>query len=106
MRLDPPRALDGRNLWPQLSGAATDPREPVAFGCEDGAERRYALVGERWKIVETLRADGAAGPPQLFDVAEDPLETKDAASAQAQRLSEMHALLAPWEAMPASAPAR
>jgi arylsulfatase A-like enzyme len=106
VRLDPPRALDGRNLWPELSGAAADAREPVAFACEDGAERRYALVDERWKIVESVRGDGPASPPQLFDVIADPLETKDAAGAQVQRLAEMHALLAPWEAMPVSAPAR
>jgi arylsulfatase A-like enzyme len=106
VRLDPRRALDGRNLWPQLSGAMADPREPVAFGCEDGPERRYALVDERWKLVESVRPDGPAIAPLLFEVAADPLEAKDAASAQAQRVAEMHALLAPWEAMPSSSPAR
>jgi len=106
VRLDPPRALDGRNLWPQLSGPAADPREPVAFGCENSLERRYALVDERWKLVETVGPDGTANPALLFDVAADPLEAQDIASTQVQRLSEMHALLAPWEAMPSSSPAR
>ncbi len=55
--------------------------------------------------METVGPDGTANPPLLFDVAADPLEAQDAASTQAQKLAEMHALLAPWEAMPSSSPA-
>jgi arylsulfatase A-like enzyme len=97
--LDPRRRLDGSDVGPSLSGAANAPHEPVAFACEDGPDRRYALVDERWKLVETVRSGDAAVAPELFDLAADPLESKDVASAHPELVAELRAKLASWETM-------
>jgi arylsulfatase I/J len=101
--LDPARPLDGMNLGPELSSGSGAAREPVAFGCEDGEDRRYALVGERWKLVETRGRDAVRA--SLFDVAADPGEERDLGGTEPARLSEMRARLESWEAMPTRLPA-
>jgi arylsulfatase A-like enzyme len=104
--LDPPRPLDGVDLWPGLSGASTVEREPVApvaFGVEDGELGSFALVGERWKLVESIRS---AAPPvcELFDLAVDPDEAHDLAGEDPERIVAMRAALDLWTSMPRTLP--
>ncbi|HEV8111356.1 MAG TPA: arylsulfatase [Planctomycetota bacterium] len=97
--LEPARPLDGKNVWPELERGTPGAHEPVAFGCESGEERRYALVGERWKLVETVSAAGSAPTDALFDIDADPGETRDVSAAAGDQISVLRAKLQPWTSM-------
>ncbi|MBL9201544.1 MAG: sulfatase, partial [Opitutaceae bacterium] len=70
-----PAALDGRSLRAQLA----DPRAPAAkpaHGFWGDGDR--AIRTERWRLI----VDRAGGRAELFDLAADPLETRNVAAAQ------------------------
>jgi hypothetical protein len=46
-----------------------------------------------------VRSGDAAVAPELFDLAADPLESKDVASAHPELVAELRAKLASWETM-------
>jgi arylsulfatase I/J len=100
--LEPARPLDGKNVWPELERGTPGAHEPVAFGCASGGERRYALVGERWKLVETLGGTGPAPADALFDIDADPGEAHDLSGAAGDQVAVLRAKLQPWTAMPAA----
>jgi len=77
---------DGRDIWPQLSGAeAAKPRSFYVAG--PGFKSRAVRDGD-WKLVVT----GAR--TELFDLAHDPNEQNDLAAKQPQRVAALRELLA------------
>lgn len=83
-----PATLDGVDLTPHLTGAkASAPHEALFFSMSGfGAVRQ-----DRWKLLLALD-----GTPSLFDLAEDPGEKRDLASAHAPLVQELKEKWRAW----------
>lgn len=108
-----PGALDGRSLAPLLRGEALPVRpafsemlsalgECQRLGLTDNCRLdRYAVQTQRFKLISSSvpRSD------RLYDLAEDPLETRDVSTEHPDELARLRALLARYLSTPAGASA-
>ena len=76
------RPLDGLDLWSNFADGKQDSRGLVI------AEEAHAFFQDNWKLIKA--ADGAA---ELYDLAADPLETKDLSKSETAIFDQMSALL-------------
>lgn len=87
---DPPSGLDSISLVPVLTGREQDqPKHDVLYW--EFHERGFdqaVLVDGRWKAIRR----GAAGTTELYDLREDPGETKDVAREHPERVERAEAL--------------
>jgi arylsulfatase A-like enzyme len=84
--------MDSRSLLPVLTGRASAHREYVRSGLDS-----WRMVWDgRHKLVRTIEAggDGEVGTA-LFDLAEDPRETRDVAAERPAEVARLSPLLAP-----------
>ena len=97
--LPAPAGLDGRSLRPQLDRPATPAAKPARGFWTDG---QRTIRTERWRLIAARAADGA---PQfeLFDYANDPLETRNHAATHPEVVRDLRAQLALRPELPASA---
>jgi iduronate 2-sulfatase len=95
--LSAPATLDGRSLRPQLDRPATPAAKPARGFWTDG---QRTIRTERWRLIAARAADGS---PQfeLFDYANDPLETRNVASAHPEVIRDLLAQLAQRPELPA-----
>jgi arylsulfatase A-like enzyme len=77
---------DGINQWPALSGTAAVDAAPRTIYI--AMRKGHALRHGDWKLVAPGEKD-----LQLFNLAEDPYETKDRAAAEPAKVAELRALL-------------
>ena len=89
---------DGQDIWPVLAGASIPSPERVIY-CKYSGGMAFLRRGD-WKLVtlgDTPFArglmKGADRSDQLFNLAEDPNETRDLARAEPRRLAALQALL-------------
>ncbi|MEW6305485.1 MAG: sulfatase-like hydrolase/transferase [Verrucomicrobiota bacterium] len=88
---------DGRNLWPQLTGAEK-PKPRVLYTAAPGFRARALRDGD-WKLIVTdgnagkKDGKGAAERIELFNLAKDPNETTDLAAKMPEKIAELRALL-------------
>lgn len=78
--LPPERILDGRDLWPVLSGKSE--RSPHSFfhyigSSPEGRVSYRAIRDERWKLVLAVDPAGQVNPQQLYDLGADISEKFD-----------------------------
>ncbi len=102
--LEPPadRPLDGVDLMPMIDGEQAERGSPIAFRFG----KQAALIGDRYKLItneslERQRSDNGAetvAEVELYDLHEDPSETKNLAAEQTTRVKEMRASLEAWRA--------
>jgi arylsulfatase len=76
------RSSDGKSLLPVLRGKEREGHDRIYFEHLEGK----AMLEGRWKIV-TLQAEN--DPWRLYDLAEDPTETRDLSSARPERTAAM-----------------
>ncbi len=100
-----PPAVDGVSLVSLLRGGATPSRDAIfwhyphyhsaGFGGPAGAVR----AGD-WKLIEYFETSltGQGAPPELFNLRDDPAESRNLASAEPQRVAALKARLAAWRA--------
>lgn len=73
-------ALEGVDAWPAIArGEALAPRT-LAFGIERADELRYAAFDGRYKLVRAVKKTTSGSVQHLFDVIDDPGESRDLAS--------------------------
>jgi arylsulfatase A-like enzyme len=86
--------LDGRNMWPSLTGEKAEAREDIFFAVETNMVR-LAVRRREWKLV---REEPRSGPPQnyLFRIDEDPTESHDLAEKNPKLVAELAAGIAAW----------
>ena len=97
--LPAPATLDGRSLRPQLDRPATPAAKPARGFWTDG---QRTIRTERWRLIAARAADGS---PQfeLFDYANDPLETRNVAAAHPAVIRDLLAQLARLPEIPTPA---
>ena len=77
--------LDGRDVWPLLTGEREDYDEPRTIYTNWGKGSRLSLRHGDWKLMR----NGRKKPWMLFDLAADPNETTDLAREQPQVLADL-----------------
>lgn len=87
-----PLRWDGRNIWPQLTGA--EPAAPRAIYTAGPSFRSQALHHGQWKLVVHSAAGNQPEKTELYDLAGDPGEQNDLAAQQPDKVAELRALLA------------
>jgi arylsulfatase A-like enzyme len=83
-----PRPIDGVSLLPLIEGKMT--KRPVPIGFESG--RQVSLTDNRYKLISQNKGKTY----MLFDLIEDPRETKDLAVEKPEILQTMKATLEKW----------
>jgi arylsulfatase A-like enzyme len=121
-KLDQANPLDGRDLWPALTGGKVAPRDPIVLNVtpNGGAIRvgnMKLVAGGNFDVHEgaddtpDTKANKKKAPApekiELFDLSKDPSEEKNLAAEQLDKVIELRALLAKYAAEavpPKSAP--
>jgi len=83
--------LQGRSMVPLLAGSATSHRSESDWVGWELFGNRAVRQGD-WKIVNTLRAAGGSGDWHLFNLVDDPAESRDLAGKNPAKLAQMIAL--------------
>jgi arylsulfatase A-like enzyme len=93
--LDQPLPLDGKDIWPVLSGSKPSPHEEILLNAEPSGG---ALRWGPWKLVISRPPErtGSGGKPgagksssELFNLQSDPGEKQNLADAEPERLREL-----------------
>lgn len=83
---------DGENLWPALTGETPLPERPL-YSAGPGF-RALALRKGSWKLVQTRsKSKGKPDKVELFNLADDPSESKDLSQSMPDKVKELVALL-------------
>jgi arylsulfatase A-like enzyme len=85
------KPLDGRSLLPLLT-AQTTKHLDTFYWSEGGSAGGWAVRAGNWKLVTQRNQT----KPELFNLAADPAETKDLASAQPAKVTELTQLYDTW----------
>ncbi len=96
---EPPKSLDGRNLWPALRGEAELSDRPFIQIWSGPPQQDYYfgyLDGE-WKLVQMPNPETQEFERQLFNIVQDPTESTDLA---AEHPEIMERLVSAFEAVP------
>lgn len=111
--LDQKLPIDGLDVWPMLTKGAPSPHDAILSVSTQGPTRAAVRMGD-WKLIVSGNADDDGGeddsgakpkkkgkaiagkyaPVALYNLAEDPSETKNLADAQPDRVKAMRARLA------------
>ncbi len=98
--LDPPKPLDGQNLWPALADGVEVTERDAVISAYDPGHLNIAYFTEGWKLVK-VRSRGEESRHYLFDVINDPNEETDLATEYPELFAR---LVAQLEAMPKAEP--
>jgi arylsulfatase A-like enzyme len=90
------RPLDGKNLWPAISGGKVEPREDICFAVETGRTMRFAVHHREWKLVREEPVKGGEATNYLFRIQEDPNEKNDLATMNPRLVGDLVQVLADW----------
>lgn len=96
------KELDGRDLWPQVAGAAAPvPRDSLFWAVKRNETPDYQLAFRRreWKLVRQVSGDKLAAPDMLFHVEQDPEEKNDVSAAHPDLLKSLGQELDAWRAL-------
>jgi len=83
---------DGVDLMPWLTGSAPAPRTGMRWRTSPN----YAIRDGDWKLINLERADRGGFRQLLFNLAQDPGETRDLVSAHPEVVARLEALFAAW----------
>src|SRR5205823_1857555 len=80
--------LEGRDVWPLLSGEGNKPPAPTLYWNTGAAT---SVIDCDWKLIVSKRKPDAA---ELFNLSDDPQEKKDLAGANPKKVEELRKVLA------------
>src|SRR5262249_54532114 len=72
--------LDGKNMWPNIEGGKTTPRENLYFAVEGETTQWLGVHHGEWKLVREVAQQGGEAKNYLFRIVEDPNEKNDLAA--------------------------
>lgn len=90
--------LDGRNLWSEIAGGKSVPREDLFFGVESRGMFRLAIFHGEWKLVREASQTGEASD-YLFRIAEDSNEKNDLAAKHPGVVKDLAGRIVKWRAL-------
>jgi arylsulfatase A-like enzyme len=91
--------MDGKNLWPAITGGRVEPREDIFFAVEGGGTIRLAVHHQEWKLVRELPRAGGAGKTLLFRIDEDETESNDLAEKNPKLVADLAERIEKWRAL-------
>ncbi|HZO89512.1 MAG TPA: sulfatase [Chthonomonadaceae bacterium] len=92
-----PPSMEGRSLWPLLTGQAEKGGWDQVVCCECTWQAKWALRTETSKFILAREPDFHNTPPrELYDLAADPEETRNLAVERWEQAAEMEAELEAW----------
>ena len=94
--LAPDEQRDGVSVWAALVHGAPSPVRTGVFGVERADGTSWTVFDGRWKYVD----DPDTARSALYDVLQDPAETRDQSASEPEVRSRLAAELAPWRALP------
>ena len=89
--------LDGQSMVPLLQGQDSDRDQVILYRNYEDAYA--AVIGERWKLIAFV-----SGKAELYDLKNDPSESKDIAAQNPERVAEMKQTLMEWQKQVGVAP--
>lgn len=103
-----PAGLDGANLWPRLTGTGEVKRStPMLWVFPEYGGQVAVRLGE-FKVIRQQLKTKKPGPWEVYNLAKDPVETKDLAAEKPELIEEAAALLkremSPNEVFPVKLP--
>ncbi|MEW5980039.1 MAG: arylsulfatase [Acidobacteriota bacterium] len=90
---NPDWRLEGRNLWPQLSGRKKGAIAPVLYW---NVGKAAAVLQGDWKMIVSKESPSG---PELYDLARDPAENKNLAGGNPAKVAELQRVLAAQQAL-------
>lgn len=87
------QGYDGMNLMPWLTDGGAAPREGMRWRTSPN----YAIRDGDWKLINLERADGQGFRQLLFNLADDPGETRDLSTAEPDVVARLEAVYATWK---------
>jgi arylsulfatase A-like enzyme len=91
--IEAPAGLDGSNLWPVLTGAGKPERAtPMLWVYPEYGGQVAVRIGD-FKVIRQGLKTKRPGPWQVFDLENDPMETRDLAAAKPELIEEAVTLL-------------
>ncbi len=81
---------DGKNMWPVLMGQVTNPPSRTIYWKYPGGR---AVRDGDWKLIMHAKK-GVPGATELFNLADDPYEKRELASAEPERVEKLKAIIA------------
>jgi arylsulfatase len=86
--------INGRSFWPYLTGLTDNVREPTDAAGWTAGGGHGALIRGDYKLINERLRHGGVTPWRLYDIANDPSETRDLAMLFPKLTAE---LAAEWE---------
>jgi arylsulfatase A-like enzyme len=91
----PTLPLDGRNLWPSITGGRTEAREDIFFAIQGAGMLRLAVHSREWKLVREVPRSGEARN-YLFRIEEDPTEKNDLSAKEPKLVADLVRRIEEW----------
>jgi arylsulfatase A-like enzyme len=91
--------LDGKNMWPAISGGRIEPREDLLLAVDAGAKTYYCVHHGDWKLVREELRDKHIIKDYLFRPEEDPSEAHDLAAQHPDVVADLVARVDKWRAL-------
>src|SRR5712692_352414 len=91
--------LDGKNLWSNIQGGKTTPREDLYFAVENLNMMYLGVHHCEWKLVREVPVDGGQPKNHLFRIVEDPNEKNDLAAQNSGLVKELVAKIEKWQTL-------
>jgi arylsulfatase A-like enzyme len=88
--------LDGKNLWPAISGGRVEARDDLFFGTGSGSMFTYGVLHQEWKLVRTISRKNQSATNELFRIEDDPTEKHDLAAQHPDLVKDLAARIDRW----------
>jgi arylsulfatase B len=88
--------LDGKNLWPSITGGKIEPRDDIHFVVDSNALIHFAVHRREWKLVRQEPHEDGEAKNYLFRIDEDPTEKNDVADKNPKIVTDLMRSLEEW----------
>jgi arylsulfatase B len=91
--------LDGKNMWPAITGGAVTPREDLFFAVEARSTIYLAVHHREWKLVRQISTSDNSATNLLFNINDDPCEKNDVAAEHTALVKDLVERIEKWRTL-------